>query len=252
LSDLIRDTGARLGAGRPPFGDRGAAGLGALFLAAGAGGRKELRAATGLIELIGPPSLTGPAPVAGAWLDALARHAVARPWLGVPDAPTEALLLASPLTEVLHRPAAVRIRTGTARQVAVAVAMLSRPRGAEVLRAAMAGWSADPAVLAWRTDFLRRLMHQGPAQQRIVADVYVTARLWHGEEWDRRVQQASRALGDRGSLSDLAIRTVAYWGPLAVLEGDNPRLVHERRALVGAQAAIEAARRHRLHQTVAM
>ncbi|MEY9927468.1 hypothetical protein ABH926_002102 [Catenulispora sp. GP43] len=246
LGELVRDTAARLGAGRPPFADHGGAGPGALFLAAAAGGRKEPLTATRLTELIDVPELVGSAPAEGAWLDAFARHAVVGPWLGVPDSPTEALLLASPLTEVLYRPAAARGKTGTARQVALAVGMLARPRGTEVLRAAAAGWSADPAVLAWRTGLLRRLVQDGPAERRFVADVYVTARLWHGAEWDRRVRWAGRALTDPKTISDLAIRTLEYWAPLAVLERGGSLLVRERRPLRAAEAVLALVRRHRL------
>ncbi|HEY3867439.1 MAG TPA: hypothetical protein VGM10_03785 [Actinocrinis sp.] len=249
LGDLVRDTGARLGAGRPPLGDRGAAGPGALFLAAAAGGWNDRPAtAKRLAELIDPPGLADAAPAEGAWLDALARHAVVEPWLRVPGAPAaETLLSASPLTAVLHRPAAGGERTaGTARQTAVAVAMLARPRGAEVLRSALARWHADPAVLAWRTDVLARIAQADRAEQPFVADVYVTALLRHRADWDQRRREAARALAGRGQPGELAIRTVAYWAPLADLKRREPELVRARRVLTEAEDWLTLVRRYRL------
>jgi hypothetical protein len=249
LGKLVRDSGARLGAGRPPFGDHGAAGLGAILLAAAAGGRMEFRQAQRLAELIPPPQLTSSSSAPGAWLDALARHVVVAPWLTVTGAPTDTLLRSSPLTAVLHRPAADDEGMSMAKEIAVAVAMLSRPRGAEVLRGTLSRWAADPVVLGWRTSLLRRLSQGNDAEQRFTADGYVTALVKHGAQWRQRWQEAGRNLAGQGRPDDLMVATVAYWAPLADLAGRDPDLIRQRRVLAGAADVLGLVRRHRLGTT---
>src|SRR5271169_3070331 len=54
LQELARRTAARLGAGRPPLGDDGPVGLGAVLLAAAAGGRADQQASAALARAAPP------------------------------------------------------------------------------------------------------------------------------------------------------------------------------------------------------
>lgn len=287
LGEMVRDAAARLGAGSPPFGDPGPIGLGALFLAAAVGGRWQPEAAQIVAEALRPPAPARPVPAPGAWADAMARHAVVAPVLGhasalaadepIPDgdeekpsdagqdddrsaglggatnpleALAESLLRLSPLTAVLHRPAASGQhgrRPETVTHAAMAIALAARPRGAEVLRTAIARWSADPAVLSWRTDLLTRLGTSPEEQHRaLVADTYTVARLRHGSEWDSRIRTAARALARSGQPDALSLATVRYWSPLEALARRDPDLLRMRPLLTGEDRALKLVRRYRL------
>jgi hypothetical protein len=209
---------ARLGAGSPPLGDRGPAGIGALLLAAAVGGRLQSDAAAAILDAVPAVRLRQP----GAWAECLVRHAVLAPAVAapgatsgaapgaVPDELTEALLRASPLTAVLHRPpsAAVSTARGTA------VGLVGRPGGAGVLAAALSAPATDLAVLRWRAQLLNLL---GRQHTEAALDVYVAARLWHGPAWDERIRWAGRELRGLGLPGELPIETLRYWAPLARL-----------------------------------
>ncbi len=250
LCELTRATGARLGAGAPPFGDEDPIGLGALLLAAAIGGRAQLAEATLLALALPPARLDTNRP--GCWADGLARHAVVGPYTEQPPAaptppatPTddadppeplaEVLLRASPLTAVLHRPEAAQLAPdgATDASVAAALALLSRRRGRGVLVAALSGWSPDPLVLAWRTQLLGVLGTSGHAE--VVADTYLAARTRHGRTWDTALGSARAALQQfKAAPDEISLATVRYWLPLAHLGRDpmvlrRPRLVREAR-----------------------
>jgi FtsH ternary system domain X1 len=221
LRRLAATTAARLGAGTPPLGDAGPVGLGTLLLAAAAGGRLEEQTATALLDAV-PPLPRGP----GAWAESVVRHGVVGPVLAdpppdtavaLPDAVTESLRRASPLSAVLHRPPAGS--TDTAR--ATATRLLARPHGIGVLVAALAAPVADAAVLTWRAELLELLRHGHPGP---TLEVYLAARLWHGSAWDERIRWARRALAGHGSPPELAIATLRFWAPLARMHRDEEAL----------------------------
>lgn len=270
ISELIRDTGARLGTGRPPFGDPGPAGLGVLFLAAAIGGWEEHDAAVLLAEAIKPPRLVVDGSPVGAWAESLARHAVVAPVMSAPafirydekvledpdpaDIPeeplAELLLRMSPLTSVLHRPAATSAASGSVPETAAAMALLTRPRGPAILQNALARWSDDLSVLAWRTELLQRFALSNSTQQRAVAvDTYVTARLRYGAEWDRLLHAAARSLRGRGKPEESAIATARYWAPLNTLWTNDRELIRARPYLTGYERALALVDRHRLTAT---
>jgi hypothetical protein len=246
LAALVRRTGARIGTGSPAFGDRSPAGPGAILLAAAIGGRAQAAPARLLAEAVRPPRLG-----ATGWADALARHAVLQPALsqltpddGSAESLVELLLRCSPLTAVLHRPPAVALAEGaTANEVAAVTSLLTRPRGVDVLQATLSRFSADPAVLAWRTELLTRLGVDRPV---FVLDTYLTARLRHGPEWDEALARARRAFSLVSGPDELCIATARYWLPLSRLCRSHPVLLRERPLMTGYQEALRLVEgRHR-------
>jgi len=226
LQELARATAARLGAGQPALGDNSCIGPGALFLAAAIGGRLQPELSARLAALVAPPALRR-ATSAG-WADALARHAVLAPALAasVPAGPAsrpglsepaaglaltgpvrDGLLRASPLSAVLFRPA------DGERDLArdVALGLLARPHGTDVLATVLSRWHAETEVLTWRTRLLASIAASHPAE---VIEVYAAARLCHGAEWDRRITAADAALAaGTGEPDALALATIQYWAP---------------------------------------
>jgi len=264
LRALTRCTTARLGAGAPPFGDTTAIGLGALLLAAAIGGRAQSAPAALLAETIPPPRLVvtgGP----GGWADAVARHSVVAPFLdnaplqtkAEPSAPNvtqapaeplvETLLAASPLSAVLHRPAAGRLAPGgaTRTEVEAALGLLSRPRGPAVLASALSAWSPDPLVLGWRTELLT-VLARPDSHPEFVADTYLTARLRHGPRWDAALHSARRALSSRRALPDPgSITSARYWLPLANLHRSTDLVRRHPRLLAECRPALALVQSHR-------
>lgn len=269
LGTLTRDTAARLGAGRPPFGDDGPVGAGPLLLAAAIGARHDPARAGDLIGVA--PRL--PAGVPGRWVDAIARHGVVEPVLrvgrrirpgdrnaGPPSAAADrpatserlepdfidTLLAATPLSAVLYRPPRRRVAQRTVgAEVATAFDLIGRPRGARVLTAALAAWAPEADVLAWRADLLSRL--SGPHPDVVVA-VYLLARQRHGGDWDRMLAGADRRLRT-GHPDDLAIATISFWAPLARLHRRDPALLRRQETLAGVRPALSLVDRYRLAST---
>jgi hypothetical protein len=250
LQKLARATAARMGAGQPALGDESALGPGALFLAAAIGGRLQPELSARLAALVAPPAL-GRTSSTG-WADAIARHAVVAPALAasVPTGPgsgpnrteplarpalaeslRESLLRASPLTEVLFRPADGQ----QARAVEVALGLRARPHGTGVLATALSGWHTDTKVLTWRAQLLFIMATAHPTE---VIEVYAAARLCHGAEWDRRITDAAAALAVAATVEPNArsVATVQYWAPLFV------RQVRERLDRRSMLRGYEAAR----------
>ncbi|GID93438.1 hypothetical protein ACFQFC_16280 [Amorphoplanes digitatis] len=211
-------TAARIGAGRPPLGDPGAPGPAAVLLAAAIGGRRQWEQSAKVLSLV--PRLRLTRRDAG-WAEGVARHAVVGPAVsaeppagGAPAEFVEALLAASPLTTVLHRPPdADRATAG-----GVLSRLLRRPRGIAVLVAACAAPSADPLVLEWRWTVLDRLRQERVAD---MLDVYIAARLWHGPAWDAHIEEARRGL--TGLPSPRTVATLRFWLPLAILDEQEQR-----------------------------
>lgn len=225
LAESFAATAARLGAGSPPLGDPGPIGPGALLLAAaigGAGRESEARTVAAVAE---PVRLTVGRRASG-WAEALSRHGVAGPvldFLAAGGPGTEALrtlaetvLDSSPLTAILHRPPARRLADRAYDiEVRDALGLLSRPRGREVLCAALADWSPDPDVLEWRRTLLHRIADEDPD---VVVQTYATAQLRHGERWADRLRRADLELRQVGrEPAAWAVETVRYWSPLARL-----------------------------------
>jgi FtsH ternary system domain X1 len=258
LRALTRATAAWIGAGQPPFGDDRPIGPGALFLAVAIGGRLQPELASQLAALVAPPALNRTSTTG--WSDALARHAVAGPALAadsgakpvsrtgslrsgigavLSESMRDSLLRASPLSAVFFRPA-----DGAAEQAAnVALGMLSRPRGVDVLAAVLSGWHHDPRVLSWRTRLLARL---AATHASVVVTVYAAARFCHGEEWDRRLSAAAADLGAAPARqpADLSVATIQYWAPMLVRQVSEQR--HKNLLLDGYQAAPSMVRQFRL------
>ncbi|MEV4515505.1 hypothetical protein AB0K00_41930 [Dactylosporangium sp. NPDC049525] len=253
LARLTAETAARLGAGRPPFGDAGPIGGGALLLAAAIGGRVEAERA----ELVADAAAQrGPGPVG--WADELARLAVVWPAVypgllrrdhpraggrhaGLPEPLVARVLRAAPLAGVLLHPGAAD-RTAAA---SFAAQLVRRPRGPEVFAGALADPDAGAVVLTWRAELLDRLRLDRPAA---VLEVFVTARLRHGPAWTDRVTWAGRRLSSLVRLDDadaaLAVATVRYWAVLAALATAEPALVTARPFLEGHEPALRLARRY--------
>ena len=229
LGRLTVRTVAVLGAGRPPFGDGGPVGPGALLLAAAIGGAEHAEAAGQIVE-VAPPAAVGDGG-GGGWADATARHGVVAPFVassGGGDL-TERLLAASPLTAVLLRPAAGRNGAGDAADsLPTVAALLARPRGRDVLTTAFAAPARDARVLAWRTRVLSRLA----AESREVAlGIYLAARLRHGAEWDDLLAGKATARTE----------TVRYWAPLAALDRADRTLLRSQPFLDGYRRALDLA-----------
>jgi hypothetical protein len=261
-AELARRTAALLGAGVPPFGSESRIGLGAVFLAAAAGGRRQPGPAITLAQAI-PPAMPRRAPAA--WYDLVARHGLvsailaALPAAGSEPAPTEpteptdaepslpeALLEASPLTAVLYRPTLRALRSDTTGQaVRTAAALLDRPRGPLVLADGLAGWTPFPAVLTWRAGLLSRLRPEHPD---LLLDVYLVARTRFAADWDQRVRWAGRQLRSRGAPDPLAIATLRFWAPLAALQKDSVRLSQLRPLMTGHDQALDLVWRFHLDQ----
>jgi hypothetical protein len=162
----------------------------------------------------------------------------------------DALLEASVLTSVLHRPAARRLAGGaTATEVDAAVRLLGRPRGRWVFAAHLSRWSPDPAVLTWRAELLSRV---GLDRPDVLLDVYQTARLRHGDDWDRRLRWAGRQLTGSDLPDNLPIATVKFWAPLAVLERRDAGTLRSRALLDGHRPALRLVHRHQLTRTSAL
>jgi hypothetical protein len=229
LAALTAFTAARLGAGDPPFGDTRPVGPGTLLLATAVGVRRD-PAATELLRLI-PPIRLRDEP----WTECIARHAVAgalttRPDL-VPSSFLETVLALSPLTAVLYRPP----RADATAARAATHALLTRPAGRDLVTAAIAAPSTDPAVQAWRAELAATLRLEHPG---LAVTVYLRARLWHGARWDERVAAVRRELLGRDGPSPLTIEVLRFWLPL----GDLARAERQRRGL-GAALDAPAGRR---------
>ncbi len=262
-AELARTTAARIGAGSPPFGGDSRIGPGVILLAAAAGGRSQAGPAGRLVAVDQMVMSRRPG---FDWAELVVRHgllsallpafpvpaalATAAPDAAGPDRDQEplieSLLRASPLTCVLRRPALRKLAAqATGAEIATAAALLGRPRGRAVLAASLAGWSPDAAVLKWRTELMARL---GPEHQELVLDSYTLARDRHGAEWDDRIGWARRQLGVPGPSDPLAIATLRYWAPLAIIESRGISLAAVRPLLSGHRLAIELVRRYRFDQ----
>jgi len=274
VGQLARCTAARLGAGAPPFGAPTAIagpriGLGAVFLAAAAGGRRQASVAALLAGAV-PPATPSRNP--GAWYDLVARHGVVSavvtalaeagggsasvgaaqaqaagdaPDGNVPVPLPELLLDASPLTTVLYRPTLRALHSDTTGQaVATAVALVARPRGRAVLAAGLAGWTPHPHVLTWRASLLARLRHD---QRDLLLDVYLAARTRFAADWDQRISWAARQVSMSATADPLAIATLRFWAPLAAMEREAP-LSGPRPLMSGQDLALTLVRRFRLDQ----
>lgn len=231
LVDLLRylaaAAAARLGAGTPPFGDPAPVGLGALWLAAAIGGRHDPNAVD-LVTAVPAVPLSADA----GWAEATARHGVVDAYLrggahgspgDGPEALPDALLEASPLTAVLYRPPVA----GNASAMMATHHLLRRKRGAAILVARFAQPVRDPVVLGWHATVLAQLRQHHP---NVLLDVYVTARLWHGQAWDEQITAARLELTGVGRASDAALATLRFWKPLAdlVREQDQRRGLRAR------------------------
>lgn len=249
LQRLAVRTAAVLGAGRPPFGDDGPVGLGALLLAAAVGGRADAEAARRIVD--GVPALRLLPGEAGGdasrdsrapgWADAVARHGIvgafAEPGVSASatDDLTEAMLAASPLTAILLRPPSARAHDGDYREPLKAVTdLVARPRGLEVLTTALARPARDAATLAWRTVVVIRL---AAGNRDAVLGIYLAARVRHGAEWDDLLDWAADGTGQA------TVRTAVrrFWAPLAVLDQEDPALLRSQPFLDGYRRALELA-----------
>jgi hypothetical protein len=247
-TDLLRGlavrTAAVLGTGKPPFGDAGPVGLGALLLAAAVGGRAEADAARQIaagvpqLRLLSGPDADPPGGHPLGWADAVARHGVAGPVIQRGPVASHAgeliehILAASPLTAVLIRPPTAKTKAGDYREPLEAVMdLLGRPRGAEVLTTALAAPTKDFATLTWRTAVLSRLLGE---HRDMVLSVYLTARVRHGREWDELLDWAVSALGRGAAI-------LRFWMPLAILDREDPELLRSRPFLDGHRRAIDLA-----------
>lgn len=259
--DLACSAAARIGTGTPPFGDDKPVGAGAVLLAAAVGGRRQAGSARQLAEALRADRPQRTRPQQTCWRDLVARHAVvaaALPALGAPaeittaaddgaaaeEPLTETLLRMSPLTTVLHRPPAVRLAAGAvADEVETAAALAGRPRGPEVLAAAISGWVVEAAVLNWRMNLLGRLStsHVG-----LVLDTYLIARLRHAADWDMRIRWARQRLSALGPTDQLALATARFWMPLARLAQRGTDIQAERPLLRGYEPAVDLVHRHHL------
>lgn len=272
LGRLALVTAARLGAGARPFGDAGPAGPGALLLAAAVGGRLETRLAQRIAEAAPawtPASVAAPRAAAYGWAEAVARHGVlaalpdlrrgaapldgtrakpvARPRPVVPASLLDALLRVSPLTAILYRPDLARMREQTvAAEIAAMYDLLGRPAGRAVLSTALAAPTDDEHVLAWRTSLLARLRVEHP---QVVLDVYLKARLRHGERWDALLYRAADELSGYGLPGELPLAVARYWAPLAALERDRRSWLTERPFLDGYRRALDLVALHGLTET---
>lgn len=251
LRQLARYTAARLGAGRPPLGDDGPVGLGTVLIAAAIGGRRDPDAACQIIRAV-PPRLTAdPVPHgdggAGApgWSDAIARHGIASRFAdpGQEDQPratadaalVDCLLDASPLTTVLLRPSSERLRTGTiGAQLAIALQLLTRPRGRELLTSALAAPTRDLGVLTWRAYLLTRLSRE---HRDVVLGVYLAARLRYGPKWDELLDWAARRSG-------APTAALQFWTPLAILDREDRALLPSQPFLEGYRRAVDLGGRY--------
>jgi hypothetical protein len=83
----------------------------------------------------------------------------------------------------------------------------------------------------------------------VVLDVYQTARLRHGDEWDHRLRWAARHLAGSSQPSDLPIATVKFWAPLATLERRDAEALRSRALLDGHRPALRLVHRHRFTRT---
>lgn len=251
---LARTTGAKLGAGTPPFGDPAPVGLGAALLAAAIGGRRQPERARQLALALPPSRPSRARPGESRWYDLIARHGVvsavftdpAPPADGGSDEPLrETLLRMSPLTAVLRRPPLSRLKAGTtAEETEAAAALADRPLGAAVLTSALARWLPDADALEWRTELLHRLGTQGGPG--LALDTYTTARLRHGPAWDERLRWARRVLSASGPADSLAIATIRFWAPLARLRIHGLSLADERPLLTGYRPALQLVSHYRL------
>jgi hypothetical protein len=266
LGDLTLSTAAMLGADTSAFGDENPVGAGAVLLAAAVGGRRQPGPARQLALALPPTRPQRMQPQRACWRDLIARHGVVAPALPALEAPAvpaaaqassgtdaevavdeplaETLLRMSLLTAVLYRPPAARMAADTtADEVEVAAALTERPRGPEVLAAAMSRWAIEPAVLNWRMNLLDRLGVSHPA---LLLDTYTLARLRHGADWDLRVRWARRRLSALGPPDQLALATARFWVPLARLAQRGMNLRQKRPLLTGHEAAVDLVHRHRL------
>jgi FtsH ternary system domain X1 len=256
--ELTRVTGARLGAGVPPFADQDAVGVGVVLLAAAAGGRGQPDLAQRLALALPPARPIRARPAEARWCDLVARHGLVAAVLAkLPPASRssepagepigETLLGASPLTAVLHRPVLRRLAAGTTGdEVEAAAALVRRPRGHAVLSAALSAWNSDPAVLGWRVELLDRLAAE---HGDLVLDTYTLARLRHGADWDERLSWARRTLSGSGPPDPLAVATVRFWVPLARLRQRGTALADVRPLLTGYRHALQLVGYYRLLTT---
>jgi hypothetical protein len=215
LRRLALVTTARLGLGAELLRDSGSIGLGAILLAAAVGGRLEAAVAEKIIQ--GVPRLS---PSVVEWNEATVRHGVVGAALGplpagppMPEPVVDKLLECSPLTAVLHRPAAgqAQIARSTARR------LLRRSRGRGVLIRFLSEPSVDAAVLDWRSEMLELLRAEQP---EMMLDIYTAARASHGTVWDCHINRADAELRKPNLPPQLPLATLRYWAPLARMERD--------------------------------
>ena len=280
IADLARMTAARLGVGAPPFGDVNSVSLGAVLLAAAAGGQwQQPQRARALAQALPPSRPRRARPDEARWYDLIARHGVVSAVLAAAspdvassrDAPngltairprpaataanptntdeplTETLLRMSPVTAVLCRPPLSKIEAGTTAEETEAAAVLaSQPRGLRVIAAALSRWCPDAAALTWRYELLTSL---GDGNPDVMLDTYTMARLRYGDDWDTRLTWARRTLSSSGPPDPLAIATVRFWVPLARQHLRGVRLADVRPLLTGYRHALQLVGYYRLHAT---
>jgi hypothetical protein len=250
--DLLRQlavrAGAVLGAGRPPFGDDGPIGLGALLLAAAVGAQADADAAQRLASNVPPLRLlpgsddgdaADPGSLPLGWADAVVRHGVVGPFmeLATPSIGrlANALLAASPLTAVLLRPPSTRGQDdGYEAWLGLVMELIGRPHGSAVLTTALAAPIRDAAVLGWRSTVLNRLAARDTPS---ALGVYLAARVRHGPEWDDLVSRAGKLAA--GSKARVAI--LRFWAPLALLDREDPALLRAQPFLDGYRQALDLA-----------
>jgi hypothetical protein len=153
---------------------------------------------------------------------------------------TQVLLRASPLSAVLVRPADGH----TERATEVALGLLRRPRGSDLLASVLSAWWPDADLLHWRSQLLSRVAASHPA---FVAEVYAAARLRWTSEWNQRLSWAGRKIDSTPVAQppdDLAVATIRYWSAL------ETRQVRERLrcspVLAGYDDILALVRRHGL------
>jgi len=260
LQQLIICTAARLGAGRPPLGDDGPVGLGTVLLAAAIGGRTDPEAATSIIRAVPPLRLgasigavdSRPGIRSPGWADAIARHGVAGRFAnpdqnGTPRGAgdrylVECLLEASPLTAILKRPPAQRMRAGGIDDLlTAALGMLTRPRGQEILIGFLSVPARDAGVLAWRAHLLTRLARE---DRDAALRIYLAARLQHGQEWDELLSWAASAYDMAGASDGSPQGVLRFWVPLAAMDDEDPALLRSQPFLDGCRRAVDLGRRY--------
>jgi hypothetical protein len=260
LVSLTRDTAARLGAGWLPFGDATPVGLGAVFLAAAAGARVQ--------PVVAERLLRAAPPVPGHRVaDAVARHGVLRNLVPAPPesgprsrpaagpqraelaaALWEAALDVSPLTALLYRPPTDRLSSGaTGRETDLARRLLASRHGRACLVRALSTAMPEAAVLAWRLRLLATLRHE---DRDFVLDLYLTARVRHGAQWDKLIDSAADQLAAEELPPPGPVNVARFWSPLAAIRRAQPGLLQELPYLEGSERALDLVRKYRLTEAV--